>query len=239
MTSDLPPPVIKSPEPFATPQLQFLFSQAGIDLQTAELFWAGSDEARQLYRLINSDGSGSEMTVISFVAEDEKIIFRAFQDWFAAAIRKVSDASRGYYTFDVLQFEVSDAPWSWNDFTALIIAHAKKLAVGERQIIQFGALWGVLHKRTEAEFGRVESKLTLYFCKPSIEALARFVKKQSSRLAKFPGMTVFRDLSRTALCQNPADFEFMSNEFRLKQAGLNEVGSLIYWHPSAKLLFRV
>ncbi len=241
MTSDLPLPLIKTPEPLAASPLQTVFLNAGLDVKEGQMLWLGSDESFQRYRLLQPAGHSFEIKIISFISEDEKIIFRAFQDWFAAAIRKVSDAVRGYYTFDVLQFEVGDAPWSWSEFSLLLIAHAKKLGVGERQLIQFGALWGVLHKRTEADFGRVESKLALHFCKPSPEALMRFVKKQSTQqaLAAPDLRVVFRDLSRSALCSTQADFELLAADIRLKTTGILSAGNTLYWHPGSKQCLRV
>ncbi len=240
MNSDLSPPIKKNPEPLAVPQLQTLFVQAGIDLREWEMFWTGIEEGFQVFRLTGADGVSLPMKVMSFLSEDEKIIFRAFQDWFAASMRKVSDAARGYYTFDVLQYQIGDAPWSWNDFTALLTAHAKKLAVGERKLIQFGSLWGVLYKRTEAEFGRVESKLHLDFCKPAPEAVARFIKKQSAKIITAPlTLIVFRDLSRTPLCPNQADFELLTAVLSSKEGSAAGAGKLNYWHPASKLLLRV
>ena len=239
MTADLPLPLIKNPEPLPVPSLQAVFFNAGIDVKEGEMLWLGNDESAQRYRLIQATGESLEIKMVAFISEEEKIIFRAFQDWFAAAIRKVSDAVRGYYTFEVLQFEVGDAPWSWSEFSLLLIAHAKKLGVGERQLIQFGALWGVLHKRTEADFGRVESKLALHFCKPSIEALTRFIKKQCSQSPLASNLWIaFRDLSRTAFCPAQADFELLATEIRLKNAAALSSGNTFYWHPGSKLCLR-
>jgi len=241
MTADpLDPPVVKLPDPLAVPQIYALLLQSGLDWKDMQMLWMGSHGLSQRYHLIDAENQVHPVEVISFVQEDEKIIFRAFQDWFAGAIRKFAESARGYFTFDVIQFEMGSAPWSWADLTSLLLAHSKKLNVGERRLIQFGPLWGVLHKRTEADWGKVESKLELAFCKFSVEALARFIKKQISR----PGFEtvsslVLRDLSQASFCEDPTAVEFLSNALRPKNS-VNEGGcKIFYYHSRSKRLVSV
>ena len=225
-------PVLKAPEPLAVLPLCDKWIQSGVEWKGMSLFWLGSESARQHYQLVNSESEKIETYVIQFFSEDEKIIFRAFQDWFNGAIKKAAEVSRGYFTFDVLQFGVADQPWSWPDFTALLISHAKKLAIEERRLIQFGSLWGILHKRTEMDWGRVESRLNLEFCKPTTDACVRWIKKQIMKSSIQPqARIVFRDLSRSAICPEAEKDEFLIQLTRLKEE--SHVAQLLYWHVSS------
>ncbi len=233
-------PALKTPEPLPVSHLNISLKQMGRDLNGLQVFWLGNTGGRRRYRLVDSENKESEIAVIVCLSDDEKIIFRAFQDWFSAAIKKISEASRGYFTFDVLQFAVGDEPWSWSDFAALMIAHAKKLGVGDRRLIQFGSLWGVLNKHTDADFGRIESKLSLDFFKASPDALARFVKKQmASPVAAQAGAVIFCDLSRTALLPEESDFELFRAALRPKGDDFLPAQSIFYEHGASHRLKRV
>ncbi len=212
-----------------------LFLKRGLAWKEQKLFWIGRSGSAQQYQLTGPDSQTRQIKIISFLCEDEKIIFRAFQDLFAGAICKLSEVLRGYFTFDVIQFEIMNAPWAWADFTALLTAHSKKLAVGERRLIQFGALWGVLHRRTEADFGRIESKLELTFCKPGAEAAAKFIKKQMVALATVPfDGIIFYDLSRDAFFAAESDFEILKVIFKGKESILDKKETCFYVHASSK-----
>lgn len=229
LESSLPP--IKTSEPVSVSPLLERWIQDGFNWKGMQMFWLGADTSRQHYRLRGPENSELDLFVIPIFSDEEKIIFRGFQDWFAASIRKLSESCRGYFTFDVLQFEVGDAPWSWNDFTVLLKAHALKLGVGERRLIQFGSLWGVLERRTEADFGRVESKLHLEFCKSSPEACARLVKKHAAKLPENSQTTlVFRDLSRNAVCPGELSNEFLEGLFRPNLTCANQRLQFAYRH---------
>lgn len=240
MNSDLSLPIIKTPEPISVLPLLERWIQEGFDWKGMQMFWLGNNGSQQHFRLLNPEKIEMHVCVVPTLSEDEKIIFRGFQDWFAAAIRKLSETCRGYFTFDVLQFAVGDEPWSWNDFTALLRAHALKLGVGERRLIQFGSLWGVLERRTEADFGRVESKLNLEFCKPSPEACARLIKKQIAKQAGGSlSLLVFRDLSRTAICPGYLDDEFLRALFRPIVGEGDQANRFVYLHQATKRCVRV
>ena len=227
-----PGPVLKLTEPLLVLPLRDKWIQSGFEWKEMTLLWLGSESTRQNYQLVNSESVKIETYVIQFLSEDEKIIFRAFQDWFNGAIKKAAETSRGYFTFDVLQFGIADQPWSWPDFTALLISHAKKIVIEERRLIQFGSLWGVLHKRTEMDWGRVESKLNLDFCKPSTEACVRWIKKQIAKQPLQPqARIVFRDLSRSAICPETEKDEFLMQLTRLKAESQAE--QILYWHVSS------
>lgn len=231
MNSDLPPPVFKGSDPLSIFPLQEQWVSQGFrEWKDKPLSWLGSDSSRQHYRWLSAE-ENMQMDVISILSEDEKIIFRAFQDWFNGAIRKASEAMRGYFTFDVLQFEIGDAPWSWNDFSNLLVAHSKKLSIDERRLIQFGTLWGVLQKRTEGDFGKFESKLNLDFCKTSPEAFVRFAKKIMKGLPETVTCVVFRDLSRIAICNSLQEEEVLRALFG--EQGENQQ-KIIYAHLFSK-----
>lgn len=233
-------PVIKNPEPFSVlPLLEKWIEEGAADWMGMQMFWLGHEAGRQHYLLTHSEKPEINLFVVSVLSEDEKIIFRGFQDWYSQAIRKLSEVCRGYFTFDVLQFEIGDAPLSWNDFTNLLKAHALKLGVGENRLIQFSGLWGVLTRRTEADFGRVESKLNLEFCKPSPEACARLIKKQAAKLPPHSQtMLVFRDLSRSAICPNEFTDEFLSGLFCSGLTGCGQAIPFIYFNKSSERCLR-
>ncbi len=220
---------LKDPGPFPIATLSAVYSKLRIIPGHVELSWMG----RNLFLWKNSEHVVSLMKVLSVISNEEQLIARAFSDWFASAIKKAADALRGYFTFDVLQFEIGDAPWSWNEFTVLLVAHGRKLTVGERRLIQFGALFGVLHKRTEGDFGRIESKLERENCKPKIESLARWIKKQMEIVIDPPlSVFVIRDLSQAALCCSADDFEFLKSSLLFRK-GLSVRPAIYYWHVAA------
>lgn len=239
MMEDLTSPVLKSPEPFLVSALQADWIQQGWDWKEKQLFWMGTETGKVNYRLVDLTlNPMRNVSVFHFISEEEKIICRAFQDWLAATLRKVAEWSRGYFTFDVLQFRAGDEPWSWNDFSALLVAHAKKLEVNERRLIQFGSMWGVLHKRTEADFGRIESKLFPEFIKPLpelfLKKMGRIVEKEEDLSKIF----VFRDLSTQPIFESQERIEWPKDLPRLKKAEQG-MAQTFYWHSSLKRCLQI
>lgn len=231
-------PVLKPVPPLELFKQQAFFMPPELSLVGESLYWIGRENDAVVYRALTSEGQETRVSVFSLISEDEKIIFRAFQDWYAGALRQVSAVVRGYYTFEVLQFFVGDAPRNWAEFSDLLIRHASKQLVSERRLIQFGSLWGVLERHTEADFGRVESKLRTDFFKPQPESFARKLSKiLTKRKITGAGFVIFKDESAHSLLRSSEWFELFLKAIRQSGHERNEAAFL--WHPSSKACLRI
>ena len=232
-------PVLKPVLPIELFKQQCFFVPAELALASESLCWVGRENDAVVYRALNSDGKEIQVSVFSLISEDEKIIFRAFQDWYAGALRQVSAVARGYYTFEVLQFFVGDAPRSWAEFSDLLIRHASKQAVSERRLIQFGSLWGVLERHTEADFGRVESKLKTDFFKPQPESFARKLNKilAKQKIAE-AGLVLFKDESAHSFLRNQEWLELFLKTIRQSKRHESDKATFL-WHPGSKACLRI
>lgn len=231
-------PVLKPVEPLALFEQQPFFVPSEVNLAPGSLCWMGREGDAVLYQARSADGEPVNLNVFSLIAEDEKIIFRAFQDFYAGAMRQLSEVVRGYYSFEVLQFFVGDAPRTWSEFAGLLTRHAAKQAISERRLIQFGSLWGILEKHTEADFGRVESKLRIDFYKNDPAALARRVKKLLSKEASADRCFVFRDESRNSILQDADGFELFRGLVR-PNGNVENGATAFFWHPFSKRCLRI
>jgi len=231
-------PALKPIEPLTLFEQQSFFVPLEINLAPRSLCWIGRDGDAVLYQAHGVGGEPMNLSVFSLITEDEKIIFRAFQDFYAGAMRQLSEVVRGYYSFEVLQFFVGDAPRTWTEFAGLLARHAAKQAVCERRLIQFGSLWGILEKHTEADFGRVESKLKTDFYKSDPAALARRVKKLLSKAASAECCFVFRDESRNSIIQDPVAFELFCGLVR-QNGNVQGGAQAFFWHPLSKRCLRI
>ncbi len=231
-------PALKPIEPLTLFEQQSFFIPPELNLVPGSLCWLGRDGDAVLYQAQSADGAPVNLSVFSLITDDEKIIFRAFQDFYAGAMRQLSEVVRGYYSFEVLQFFVGDAPRTWSEFAGLLARHAAKQAVCERRLIQFGSLWGILEKHTEADFGRVESKLKTDFYKLDSAALARRMKKFLSKETSTNRCFIFRDESRNSIIQDASGFELFRNLVRPN--GSIEGGvPAFFWHPFSKRCLRI
>lgn len=231
-------PALKPVEPLALFEQQSFFIPSEINLASGSLCWLGRADDAVLYQAKNLDGDPVNLNIFSLMAEDEKIIFRAFQDFYAGAMRQLSEVVRGYFSFEVIQFFVGDAPRSWSEFAGLLARHAAKQNVSERRLIQFGSLWGILEKHTEADFGRVESKLKTDFYKNSAAALARRINKVLAQEASLGGWLLFRDESRNSIIQSEAEFELFRSLIR-PNVNAREDRNAFFWHPLSKRCLRI
>jgi len=232
-------PVLKPVLPIELFKQQSFFVPVELSLANESLYWIGRENDAVLYRALNLDGKEIQVSVFSLISEDEKIIFRAFQDWYAGALRQVSAVVRGYYTFEVLQFFVGDAPRSWAEFSDLLIRHASKQAVLEQRLIQFGSLWGVLERHTEADFGRVESKLKTDFFKPQPESFARKLNKLlAKQKIDEARLVLFKDESAHSFLRNQEWLELFLKTIRQRECDESDKAAFL-WHPRSRVCLRI
>lgn len=237
--SDPAGPSLKPVKPLDLSAQQNFFVPPDAPLISGSLQWMGREENAVFYQGVDLNQEPCRIFFVHLISEDEKIIFRAFQDWYSGALKKLSDTVKGYYTFEVLRFLVEDVPRSWNEFSGLLARHAAKLSVAEKNLIQFGSLWGVLERHTEADFGRVESKLKTDFFKPRPDSVVRQFKKRAEQInLKSRDILIFGDGSSRTFFDDPDQLKVFEN-LPLQKSVAAKGACAFFWHLKSNRRLRI
>lgn len=167
-----------------------------------EIYYDGYLEGKvRKYRAVREE-LPCRVLVLNVIRKDEDVIWGAFQDLIKRSVIDAAHAVRGVYIFDVLTKDIHREVKTFNhaEITTLLINHARKCAPGEKRLIKYSSIYGILHKLNAVDWGKITLKTAVEIFKDKDIFFDLMLKKliKNFEFAGEPGLLMINDLS-----QNP------------------------------------
>ncbi|MCK5580320.1 MAG: hypothetical protein KAJ18_03515 [Candidatus Omnitrophica bacterium] len=167
-----------------------------------EIYYDGYLEGNvRKYRAVR-EGLPCHVLVLNVIRKDENVIWGAFQDLIKRSVANAALAVRGVYIFDVLTKNIHQEVKTYNhaEITTMLINHALKCAPGEKRLIKYSSIYGILRKLSLVDWGKMTLKTAVEVFKDEGRFFDLMLKKliKNFEFAGEPGVLMINDLS-----QNP------------------------------------
>jgi len=153
------------------------------------------------YRALRED-LACHVLVLNIIRKDEEVIWQAFQDLIKRSVADAAQAVRGVYVFDVLTMDIFREVKTYNhaEITALLANHARKSDPGEKRLVKYSSVYGILHKLNTVDWGKITLTTAVEVFKDKDCYLDLMLKDlvKNFEFASEPGLLMVNDLS-----QNP------------------------------------
>ncbi|GEM_PF-1124305 len=177
-----------------------------------EIAFGGEIEPKIFRYEGRTSASGISRTILTtmVIRSEEGFVWASFSELFGRAVKDAAEKMRGFYGFTLLSLDLSNRieAFDASAFATLLGNHGRKLTVGESAVIPFGACCGILKKRMEESWGKIDVTYPLQVFRKAPSELDALVKKMF-KLCLATGehaiisraVLVISDLSRTPLFQ--------------------------------------
>ncbi|MDA9101058.1 hypothetical protein N9K06_00130 [Omnitrophica bacterium] len=121
----------------------------------------------------------------SFMSEDDRLTWKAVCDLLDFSVKTAAQMVKGFYGFEVISAEMDENLRNFQprEFAKLLANHAAAMAPGQKRLIRFTQVYGILHKRIPEQWGKIDLSI-------EIEATAKARIKQSNYLKKIWKKTI-------------------------------------------------
>lgn len=168
---------------------------------------------------------------LNIIRKDEDVIWNAFVDLIKRSIENAAAVVRGVYVFDVLTQNIFQEVKTYNhaEITGLLTNHARKLNPGEKRLIKYSSIYGILQKLNATDWGKVTLKTSVEVFKDSDSYLDLMLKTliKNFEFASEPGLLLINDLSQAPVF-NPED---KIQQQRLKELMQKQIPTSIEFPP--------
>ncbi|MBI5023522.1 MAG: hypothetical protein HZC18_00770 [Candidatus Omnitrophica bacterium] len=154
------------------------------------------------YKAVREDQS-CRMLVLNVIRKDEDIIWDALEDLFKRCVVQAAGSVRGVYVFDLLTVDIHKEvkTFSPQELAGTIIKHAQKLAAGEKRLVKYSSVYGLLQKMVHEDWGKMTLRTSVEVFKDRASYLDLLVKQliRNFEYSREPGILLLNDLSQTPL----------------------------------------
>jgi hypothetical protein len=182
-----------------------------------EISYIGVNEEKvRQYKAIRED-QACELLALSFIRQDEKLLWDAVEDFLKRSIINASSSVHGVYTFDLLTVDIHREIKTFNhaELSAVIVNNVAKLAPGGVRMIKYSSVYALIHKTVSEDWGKIVFKSTVVVFKDKPEYLDILIKQllRDFQFPRNPVVLLLHDLS-----QNPVfDPQNETQQARLKK----------------------
>jgi len=138
--------------------------------------------------------------VINIIRKEEDIIWQAFQDLIKRSIQEAACAVSGVYTFELLTNNIfrEVKTYQHTEVTAILINHARKMKPGEKKLIKYSSIYGILSKLNNVDWGKITFASAVEVFKDKDCFLDLMLKNliKNFEFAFEPGLLMINDLSQ-------------------------------------------
>ena len=149
-----------------------------------------------------------QVLVLNVIRKDEDVIWKAFEDLIRRSVDDAAVAVSGVYVFDVLTKDIHQEVKTYNhaEIKTLLVNHARKCAPGEKRLIKYSSIYGILHKLNTVDWGKITLKTAVEIFKDKDTFLDLMLKQliKNFEFARDPGLLMINDLSQEPI-YNPQD----------------------------------
>ncbi|MFT5387280.1 MAG: hypothetical protein ACI9E5_000407, partial [Candidatus Omnitrophota bacterium] len=148
-------------------------------MQFTEIYYDGflEDKVRQ-YRAVSNDVAYQVVT-LNIIRRDEDIIWKAFEDMLKRSVDDAKHLVKGVYVFDVLTHNIHSEINTYypSEVTVLLQNHARKCTPGDKRLIKYSSVYGILHKINESDWGKLVFKTAVEVFKGKDSSIDLILKK--------------------------------------------------------------
>jgi hypothetical protein len=146
--------------------------------------------------------------VLNVIRKEEDIIWQAFQDLIKRSVDDAAAAAHGVYVFDVLTQNIFQEVKTYNhtEVTTLLTNHARQCAPGEKRLIKYSSIYGILRKLNATDWGKMTLQTAAEVFEDKDSYLDLILKDliRNFEFASEPGLLMINDLSQRPI-YNPQD----------------------------------
>lgn len=144
-----------------------------------------------------------QLFVATVIRKEEGFLWKSFLELLERTLKACSAGIRGFFGFDLLGLQIYEGlqNFQWGNFQQLVANHARKLQVGEALPIAYTSLLGLLTKRVDETWGKIECRTFVEVCseapqKPDL-LLRKLAKAGGDKSKTFFALVL--DLSQTPI----------------------------------------
>lgn len=144
--------------------------------------------------------------VCFIIRREEALRWKSFAELLDYGFQFAKQSLKGFYGFELIEIQLDEGISNFKapEFGQLLVNHAKKLEVGQSNLIQYGGLQGRLTKRIQEDWGKIEFKHAVDVYAKKAEQLDLYIKKRVSEVAGYePHFEGGRNLLVYDLSQDP------------------------------------
>ena len=196
-----------------------------------EIYYEGYLEGMvRKYKAVR-EGQGCQILSLNVIRKDEDVIWDALDDMLKSAITQAALKMQGIYTFDLLTVDIHNEvkTFNLNELSSVIVNTAIKLAPGQKRLVKYSSVHGLLQKLVVENWGKLtfKSSVEVFKDKPAFFDLLIKQLLKNFEFAHDPGILVLNDLS-----QNPLfDFKDSLQQTRLKKVLDEQIPKSIEFVP--------
>lgn len=187
----------------------FLMSRIPYRLESCE-YRGEISEGIQRFDIVR-DGQESCWLVAQILRREEDLVWKSCQELLTRTMKEAAASLRGFYGFDLIMLEFGDSlrTFQWDNLRQLLMNHARTLNPGEEKLIQYTSLFGILKKRINEEWGKIDYSWPLKIYPKTPEQFDLFVKKivNEAQALEKPFKVMICDLSQDAIVKLSDDVQ--------------------------------
>lgn len=147
----------------AVPEIMKSFLQADIFSEVAlgeSITYRGPIGPKWLRFDVVRDAVPHPFYLVAIISREEKMSWQSFQDLLSHAAGLAQKDMLGLFGLEILSVDIQNGVRHFNtgDFSKLLVNHARNLLPDTKVLIRYGQLFGLLHKRVPAEWGKIVLK---------------------------------------------------------------------------------
>jgi hypothetical protein len=177
------------------------------------------------------EGLACHVLVLNVIRKDEEVIWEAFEDLLKRSIANAAATVRGVYVFDVLTTNIHQEVKNYDhkEITGVLVNHARKCAPGDKRLVKYSSLYGILHKLNTVEWGKMTLKTAVEVFNDQDAHLDLLLKAliKNFEFAAEPGLLMINDLSQNPIFNRQDDYQ----KKRLNQLMAKQIPTSIEFPP--------
>ena len=196
-----------------------------------EIYEEGSLEGMvKKYKAVR-EGQPCRILALNVIRKDEEIIWDALEDMLKRSTIQAAGSVHGVHVFDLLTIDIHNEvkTFNLNELSTTIVNHAVKLAPGNKRLVKYSSVYGILQKFVAEDWGKItlKSSVQIFGDKPSFLDLLIKQLLKNFEFAHDPGILFLNDLS-----QNPLfDAKDSMQQTRLKKVLEEQIPQSIDFLP--------
>jgi hypothetical protein len=147
----------------------------------------------------------------SVMTREEGPVWKCCREMIEHALKLAAQQMKGFYGYELIAARLSAGLEHFNpqDFSKLLANHGAKMSPGQKRLIQYGSVWGLLTQRIPEDWGKIEFKTFVETAAQLPERPQAYVRSLLKKLRPAPEALVVihtlgeADFSEVA-GQNPA-----------------------------------
>ncbi|MCB9800264.1 MAG: hypothetical protein H6757_05860 [Candidatus Omnitrophica bacterium] len=107
-----------------------------------------------------SERGPARLILSTLIEKEQADIWKSCHAMLERTFKTAALGIKGFFGFDLITLDLHQGMqhFNWDMLSQLIANHCRKMQTGEVRLIQYASLYGVLHKRMQEDWGKIEFK---------------------------------------------------------------------------------